>query len=43
MTHYRLARLLRDSDALGAKKHLLDSLALAPRFREGHALLREWQ
>ena len=43
MTHYRLARLLRDSDAQGAKKHLLDSLALAPRFREGHALLREWQ
>ncbi len=41
-THFRLAKLLRDTDALQAKKHLLDSLSLAPRFREGHALLKEW-
>lgn len=43
MTHYRLAKLLRGKDAALAKKHLLDSLALAPRFREGYALLWVWQ
>lgn len=42
-THFRLAKLLRDTDATQAKKHLLDSLALAPRFREGHELLKEWR
>ncbi|HRK16752.1 MAG TPA: hypothetical protein PK490_20895 [Prosthecobacter sp.] len=41
-SHYRLALLLRESDAAQAKRHLLESLALAPRFREGHALLRDW-
>ncbi len=43
MTHYCLAKLLRDTDAAESKKHLLDSLSLAPRFREGHALLGEWK
>jgi len=42
-THFKLASLLRASDAAKAKKHLLDSLALAPRNREGLALLQEWK
>jgi tetratricopeptide (TPR) repeat protein len=42
-THFKLAALLRASDAAKAKKHLLDSLALAPRNREGLELLREWK
>ncbi|MBE7495565.1 MAG: tetratricopeptide repeat protein [Verrucomicrobiaceae bacterium] len=42
-THFKLASLLKDSDALRAKQHLLDSLALAPRNREGLVLLREWK
>lgn len=41
-THYSLAKLLRPQDATQAKRHLLEALALAPRFREGHALLRNW-
>lgn len=41
-THYRLAKLLRPSDQDQAKRHLLEALTLAPRFREGHALLRSW-
>jgi tetratricopeptide (TPR) repeat protein len=41
MTHFRLAKLLRETDAAQAKKHLLDCLALAPRFRDGLAMLRE--
>lgn len=41
-THYRLAKLLRETDEPRAKRHLLDALAMAPRFREGLALLREW-
>ncbi|TDU73178.1 peptidase MA superfamily protein [Prosthecobacter fusiformis] len=41
-THYRLAHLLQKTDAAQAKRHLLDSLALAPRFREGHEMLRNW-
>lgn len=41
--HFRLANLLRPTDATAAKRHLLDALALAPRFREGHELLRQWQ
>lgn len=43
MTHFRLANLLKDKDAVAAKHHLLDSLALAPRFREGHEMLRSWK
>ncbi len=42
MTHYRLAGLLRETDAAKAKQHLLDCLALAPRFREGLAMLKNW-
>jgi tetratricopeptide (TPR) repeat protein len=43
ITHFKLAKLLRPGDAQTAKRHLLDSLALAPRFREGYQLLREWE
>jgi hypothetical protein len=39
--NYRLAKLLRDRDNAAAKRHLLDALADAPRFREGHRLLLE--
>jgi len=39
--HYRLAKLLRDRDGAAAKRHVLDALADAPRFREGHRLLLE--
>jgi len=37
--HYRLARLLRQRDPASAKRHILEALADAPRFREGHRLL----
>ena len=37
--NYRLARLLQPRDPAAAKKHLLEALADAPRFREGHKLL----
>ncbi len=36
---YRLARLLRQRDPVAAKRHILEALAEAPRFREGHKLL----
>jgi tetratricopeptide (TPR) repeat protein len=39
--NYRLARLLRQRDPVAAKKHVLEALADAPRFREGHKLLLE--
>jgi len=39
--HYRLARLLRPSDTAGAKRYILEALADAPRFRQGHQLLLE--
>ena len=39
--HFRLARLLRGKDDARAKRHLLDALALAPRFREAHQMLLE--
>lgn len=42
-TNYRLAHLLRPTDPAQAKRHLLDALSLAPRFREGHELLRSWE
>jgi tetratricopeptide (TPR) repeat protein len=42
-THFKLAGLLRASDATKAKRHLLDSLALAPRNREGLVMLAEWK
>ena len=38
---FRLARLLRETDAPAAKRHLLDALVLAPRFRAAHRLLLE--
>jgi tetratricopeptide (TPR) repeat protein len=37
--HYRLARLLQERDPAAAKRHVLEALADAPRFREGHRLL----
>jgi len=37
--HYRLARLLQGRDPAAAKRHVLEALADAPRFREGHKLL----
>jgi tetratricopeptide (TPR) repeat protein len=37
--HFRLARLLQHSDPAGAKRHVLEALAEAPRFREAHRLL----
>jgi tetratricopeptide (TPR) repeat protein len=40
--HYRLAVILRKSDPARGKRHLLESLAKAPRFRQGHELLRNW-
>ena len=39
--HFRLAKLLRPTDVVSAKRHLLDALAMAPRFREGLAMLSE--
>ena len=37
--HFALARLLADSDPTVAKRHVLDALADAPRYRAAHALL----
>ena len=39
--HFRIARLLADAEPVAAKRHLLDALADAPRYREAHRLLRE--
>jgi tetratricopeptide (TPR) repeat protein len=39
--NYRLARLLRKDDPATARRHLLEALADAPRFRDGHRLLLE--
>lgn len=39
--NYRLAKLLRTKDVPTAKKHLIDALVLAPRFRDAHKLLLE--
>jgi len=39
--HLRLARLLRKRDPRAARRHVLDALAEAPRFREAHKLLLE--
>lgn len=39
--HYRLARLLRHDEPADARRHILEALADAPRFREGHRLLLE--
>ena len=40
---FRLARLLRGKDDASAKRHLIDALVLAPRFRDAHRLLIEMQ
>jgi tetratricopeptide (TPR) repeat protein len=37
--HFRLAKLLQSSDEAMAKKHVLESLEEAPRFRDGQRLL----
>jgi tetratricopeptide (TPR) repeat protein len=37
--HYHLALLLQRRDPGAAKRHILEALAEAPRFREGHRLL----
>ena len=39
--NYRLARLLQEADPQAARRHLLEALADAPRFRDGHRLLLE--
>jgi len=39
--NYRLALLLRPSDPATAKRHVLEALADAPRFRQAHRLLLE--
>ncbi len=39
--HYRLATLLRQRDPAAARRHILEALADAPRFRKGHQLLLE--
>lgn len=39
--HYRLARLEKKSDPAAARKHVLDALAEAPRFRDAQKLLVE--
>ncbi|MBB5039468.1 peptidase MA family metallohydrolase [Prosthecobacter dejongeii] len=41
-THFHLAQLHKSRDKFQAKKHLLDAISLAPRFREGHEMLRNW-
>lgn len=41
-THFKLAQLWKPTDPAKAKRHLLDSLALAPRNREGLELLNTW-
>jgi tetratricopeptide (TPR) repeat protein len=37
--HYRLAKLYQNTDTALAKRHVLDALADAPRYREAHQLL----
>jgi tetratricopeptide (TPR) repeat protein len=37
--NFRLARLFQDQDPVTAKRHLLEALADAPRFRAAHQLL----
>jgi tetratricopeptide (TPR) repeat protein len=41
--HYRLARLLHGLDDRSAKRHVLQALEAAPRFRAAHRLLLEIQ
>ncbi|MBI3870466.1 MAG: tetratricopeptide repeat protein [Verrucomicrobia bacterium] len=39
--HFRLAKLLQKTDAVAARRHLLQSLEDSPRFRDAHSLLLE--
>jgi tetratricopeptide (TPR) repeat protein len=39
--HYRLARLMREGDGAAARRHVLQALEEAPRFRDAHRLLLE--
>jgi tetratricopeptide (TPR) repeat protein len=39
--HYRLGRLLKHSDPAAARRHVLEALEQAPRFREAQKLLLE--
>ena len=41
-THFKLAQLLKPTDAEKAKRHLLDSLAGAPRNRAALEMLKGW-
>jgi tetratricopeptide (TPR) repeat protein len=41
--HFRLARLLHQQRDPGAKRHVLEALERAPRYREAHSLLLELQ
>lgn len=40
---YQIATLLRNKDPVAAKRHLLDALVLAPRFKDAQKLLLEMQ
>ena len=42
MAHFHLARLLREHEKPEAKRQLLMALEEAPRFREAHRLLLDW-
>jgi tetratricopeptide (TPR) repeat protein len=39
--HFRLAKLLHEQGDPGARRHVLEALERAPRFRQAHALLLE--
>ena len=40
--HYRLGRLLKPSDPMAARRHILKALEDAPRFRAAHQFLQEF-
>ena len=39
--HYRIARMLKESDTAQSRRHVLLALEQAPRFRDAHTLLLE--
>ena len=39
--HYRIARMLKESDTAQSRRHVLLALGQAPRFRDAHTLLLE--
>ncbi len=43
MIRFKLATLLKDKDGAKAKRHLLEALVLAPRFRDAQQLLLQMQ